>query len=342
MPLIQHVFDSFPRLDLLDGPTPIQRLARIEEELGLASRGIALFAKRDDVMSLGGGGNKLRKLEYHLGHARAAGVDTIVSVGGVQSNHARLTAAAAARHGFACELILSRLVPKDDTDYETNGNVLLDDLFGARPTLLPRGTNGLAQAEARADALRAAGHTVLVLPTGGSTPLGALGYVRCAREIAMQEETSGQRFDRIAIPNGSSGTHAGLVAGFAAMGQSPAKVTAYTVLAPADVARRTTLELARGALALLGSDATLDVDDVRIDDAQLGDGYGIPTQGMKDAVRLAASREGLLLDPVYSGKAFAGLLHDLRHGIVRDGEQVLFVATGGAPGLYAYRADLAG
>jgi len=342
MSTVRHVFDSFPRLDLLDGPTPIQRLARIEEELGLASRGIRLFAKRDDVMSLGGGGNKLRKLEYHFGHARTAGVDTIVSVGGVQSNHARLTAAAAAKHGFACELILSRLVPKDDADYETNGNVLLDDLFGARPSLLPRGENGLARAEARADELRAAGRKVLVLPLGGSTPLGALGYARCAREIAMQEETMGCRFDRVAIPNGSSGTHAGLVAGYAAMGRSPATVAAYTVLAPADAAQRATLGLARDALGLLDSDATVDDADVRIDGAQLGDGYGVSTAAMKEAVRLAASREGLLLDPVYSGKAFAGLLHDLRHGIVRDGENVLFIATGGAPGLYAYRVDLTG
>jgi L-cysteate sulfo-lyase len=342
MPASLHVFDSLPRLDLLDGPTPIQRLTRIEEELGLATRRIALFVKRDDVMSLGGGGNKLRKLEYHLGQARAAGIDTIVSVGGLQSNHARLTAAAAAKHGFACELILSRLVARDDADYERNGNVLLDDLFGARTVVLPRGADGRAHAEARADELRAVGRKVLVLPTGGSTPLGALGYARCAREIAMQEDTLGLRFDRIVVPNGSSGTHAGLVAGLAAMDRSPATVAAYTVLATADSAQRATLAMARDALDLLGAKAALDVDAIRVDGAHLGDGYGVPTTGMKDAVRLAASREGLLLDPVYSGKAFAGLLHDLRHGIVRDGEQVLFIATGGVPGLYAYRADFAG
>lgn len=340
MPASPHVFDSFPRLDLLDGPTPIQRMMRIEDELGLAPRGIGLFVKRDDVMSLGGGGNKLRKLEYHLGHARATGVDTIVSVGGVQSNHARLTAAAAAKHGFACELILSRLVPKDDSDYEENGNVLLDELFGARPIILARGENALEHAETRAGELRAAGRKVLIVPTGGSTPLGALGYARCAREIAMQEDTLGRRFDRIVLPNGSSGTHAGLVAGFAAMGRPPATITAYSVLAPAEAARRATLALAREALALLGSDAELDMGDITVDDAHLGAGYGVPTDGMKAALRLAASREGLLLDPVYSGKAFAGLLRDLRHGVVRNGEQVLFIATGGSPGLYAYRADL--
>lgn len=340
MPAGLPMLDDVPRLDLLDRPTPIQRLTRIESALGLASRRIQLFVKRDDVMSLGGGGNKLRKLEYHLGRARADGADTLISVGGVQSNHARLTAAAAAKHGFACELFLSRLVPKDGDDYERNGNVLLDELLGARTVVLPRGENGLAHAEARADALRMQGHTVMVIPTGGSTPLGALGYARCAAEIAAQEDVLGKRFDRIVVPNGSGGTHAGLAAGFAAMGRPANAIKAYSVLAEADAARSGTLALARGALDLMGADVTLHDSDIAIDGAHLGPGYGVPTDGMKDALRLVARQEGVLLDPVYSGKAFAGLLHDLREGVVRDGEQVLFIATGGAPGLYAYRSDL--
>jgi D-cysteine desulfhydrase len=330
--------DTLPRLALLDGETPIQRLSRIEEVLDLSSRRIRLYVKRDDLMSLGGGGNKLRKLEYHLGHAREIGADTVVSVGGVQSNHARLTAAAAAKQGFACELFLSRMVPKDGDDYEKNGNVLLDDLLGARTVLLPRGENALAHAEARADELRAAGHTVLVLPTGGSTPRGALGYARCAREIAAQESVLGLRFDRVVVPNGSAGTQAGLVAGFAALGREPGIVKSYAVLAQRDASRHTSLELARGALDLLEANVALDLDAIEVDDAHLGAGYGVPTDGMKEAVRLMASREGLLLDPVYSGKAFAGLLLDLREGRVRDGENVLFIATGGVPGLYAYRS----
>ncbi|MDQ0009533.1 D-cysteine desulfhydrase [Luteibacter jiangsuensis] len=334
--------DAIPRVTLLDGATPIQRLIRIEEALDLPARRIRLYAKRDDHMALGGGGNKLRKLEYHLGQAHTAGADTIVSVGGLQSNHARLTAAAAARHGLACELFLARLVPKDDVDYEKNGNVLLNDLFGARTVFLPQGTDALALAEARADELRAKGHSVAVIPTGGSTPLGALGYARCAREIAEQESAMDMRFDRIIVPNGSAGTQAGLVAGFAAMGRRPDRVKGYAVLKPRDAARPATLDLAREALHLLESDATLHADDIEIDDTQLGAGYGVPTEDMKKAVRLMASREGILLDPVYSGKAFAGLLHDLREGLVRNGETVLFVATGGMPGLFAYRADLAG
>ncbi len=336
------MLDTLPRIDLLDGVTPVQRLARIEEALNLSFRRIRLYAKRDDVMSLGGGGNKLRKLEYHLGHAQESGVDTVVSVGGVQSNHARLTAAATAKLNLACELFLSRVVPKDDADYEGNGNVLLDDLFGARTTLLPRGENALVRAEARTEVLRAEGRKVLVIPTGGSTPLGALGYARCAREIAAQEDTLGLRFDRVVVPNGSAGTQAGLVAGFAAMGRSPATVKAYAVLAERDASRQTALTLAKGALGLLGSDVTLDIDAIDVDETHRGAGYGVTTDGMKDAVRLMASSEGVLLDPVYSGKAFAGLLHDLRTGVVRDGENVLFVVTGGVPGLFAYRGDFVG
>lgn len=334
--------DHLPRIALLDDATAIHRLTRIEERLDLGARGIRVSIKRDDVMALGGGGNKLRKLEYHLGHARDIGADTIVTVGGVQSNHARLTAAASARHGFACEMFLARMVPKDGDDYDKNGNVLLDELFGAKVTLLPRGENALVHANARAEALQAEGHAAVVLPTGGSTPRGVLGYARCAREIAQQEDERGLRFDRIVVPNGSSGTHAGLVAGFAALGRKPDRVHAYSVLAGRDAAAATTLGLARDALELLGTSVDLAPEHVRIDGSQLGDGYGVPTAAMKEALRLMASAEGILLDPVYSGKAFAGLVHDLRSGVVRDGEHVLFVATGGQPGLYAYREDLVG
>jgi D-cysteine desulfhydrase len=334
--------DSLPRIALLDAATAIHRLSRVEEQLGLASRGIRLSIKRDDVMALGGGGNKLRKLEYHLGHARDIGADTVITVGGVQSNHARLTAAACARHGFACEMFLARMVPKEGDDYEKNGNVILDELFGAKVTLLPRGEDALVHANARADDLKAEGHTVVVLPTGGSTPRGVLGYARCAREIAHQEDELGARFDRVVVPNGSSGTHAGLLAGFAALGRDPARVNAYSVLAERDTAATATLGLARDALKLLGASVELAPEHVRIDGSQRGDGYGVPTAAMKEALRLMASAEGILLDPVYSGKAFAGLLQDLRGGAVRDGEHVLFVATGGQPGLYAYREDLVG
>ncbi|MHC8333002.1 D-cysteine desulfhydrase family protein [Pseudomonas sp. LB3P25] len=335
--LLDTSLSSFARADLLQGPTPIQRADRLEQLLGLKSQGIGLFLKRDDHMLVGGGGNKLRKLEFHIGAAQQAGVDTVITVGGIQSNHARLTAAVCARLGFACELILTRSVPKNDVDYELNGNVLLDQLFGAHLQVLAGGSDSLAEAERRAAQLRESGRNVLVIPTGGSTPLGSLGYARCAAEIAQQETELGLTFNQVVVPNGSAGTHAGLAAGFQLLGRGTSIVKSYSVLSDQDTSATRTRQLTQDALALLGSNAVVKAEEIAIDGSQLGDGYGLPTPAMQEAVRLMARAEGLLIDPVYSGKAFAGLLADLRQGRFRSGDNVLFVMTGGTPGLYAYR-----
>lgn len=329
--------NAFARVDLLQGSTPIQRAERLERLLGLDQQGIGLFLKRDDHMSLGGGGNKLRKLEFHLGAAQQAGVDTIITVGGVQSNHARLTAAACARLGMACELILTRSVPKTDVDYEFNGNVLLDQLFGAELQVRNAGSDALALAETRVAQLRDAGRQAKVIPMGGSTPLGSLGYARCAAEIVRQESELGVTFNQVVVPNGSAGTHAGLAAGFQLLGRGTSIVKSYSVLSDRESSATRTLNLTRDTLALLDNHGDLATNDIVIDGSQLGDGYGLPTDAMQDAVRLMARAEGLLIDPVYSGKAFAGLLADLRQGHFRRGDNVLFVMTGGTPGLYAYR-----
>jgi D-cysteine desulfhydrase len=340
-PLMQTLLDkslsSFARADLLQGSTPIQRAERLEQLLGLKSQGVGLFLKRDDHMLIGGGGNKLRKLEFHIGAALASGVDTVITIGGLQSNHARLTAAVCARLGIACELILTRSVPKAEVDYELNGNVLLDQLFGAEMSVFPAGTDSLAKAELRAAQLRDAGRNVMVLPTGGSTPLGSLGYARCAAEIAQQETQLGVTFNQVVVPNGSAGTHAGLAAGFHLLDRGTSIVKSYSVLSDRDSSAARTVQLTQNALALLGSSAIVQAGEITIDGSQLGDGYGLPTPAMQDAVRLMARAEGLLIDPVYSGKAFAGLLADLRLGRYRSGDNVLFVMTGGTPGLYAYR-----
>lgn len=328
---------AFTRTDLMQGPTPIQRARRLERFLGLDIRGIGLFLKRDDHMSLGGGGNKLRKLEFHLGAAQAAAVDTVITVGGVQSNHARLTAAACANLDLACELILTRSVPKADTDYELNGNVLLDQLFGAQLQVLAAGTDALAKAEDRATQLREMGRKVLVIPMGGSTPLGSLGYARCAAEIARQETELGVAFNQVVVPNGSAGTHAGLAAGFHVLGRGTSLVKSYSVLSDRHLSAIRTLSLTEDTLALLGHPDSLPPEAIVIDGSQLGKGYGLPTDAMQHAVRLMARSEGLLLDPVYSGKAFAGLLADFEQGHFRSGDNVLFIMTGGTPGLYAYR-----
>ncbi|WP_159914671.1 D-cysteine desulfhydrase family protein [Pantoea sp. 18069] len=330
--------ERFPRVPLLDGPTPIQRLHRLEAALGDALGGVQIFVKRDDHMSLGGGGNKLRKLEYLIGAAQAEGADTIVTVGGLQSNHARLTAAAAARAGLACELVLGRPVPRDDGDYERNGNVLLNGIFGATVHTLPPGENALAAAQMRAAQLRSQGRRVFLMPTGGSTPVGALGYMRCAQEIGAQAKAIGAEFAEIVVANGSAGTHAGLAAGLYAAGKPASTVRSFSTLADGEQARRTTLELTEATLRLVGIEASLGDADIQVDGRQRGAGYGIPTAQMRDALRMMARTQGLLLDPVYSGKAFAGLLADLRAGRYAAGRQVLFVMTGGTPGLYAYRS----
>lgn len=329
---------SRTRFKLLDGVTPIQRLDRLEGALGDTLGGVRLYVKRDDMMGVGGGGNKLRKLEFLLGEALAQGCDTFITTGGIQSNHARLSAAAAARAGLACELVLAHMVPRDDADYRRNGNVLLDGLFGATVHERPGTADALAFAQSRAAELAAQGRKAYVVGAGGSSPVGCLGYADCAREIAEQEAAQGFAFSRIVIPNGSSGTHAGLAAGFAALGQAPARVRSFSVLATVEETRATTLEKARATLKLLDPSASIDADGIDVADGQRGDGYGIPTPGMIEAVRLMASSEGLLLDPVYSGKAFAGLLADISAGAYAPGASVLYVMTGGVPGLFAYRS----
>jgi D-cysteine desulfhydrase len=210
-------------------------------------------------------------------------------------------------------------------------------LFGADIQVLAKGSDSLAQADIRAAQLRDSGRKVLVIPTGGSTPLGSLGYARCAAEIAQQETELGLTFNQVVVPNGSAGTHAGLAAGFELMDRGTSIVKSYSVLSDRDTSAARTLTLTRDALTLLGSDAIVTAEAINIDGRQLGDGYGLPTPPMQEAVRLMARAEGLLIDPVYSGKAFAGLLADLSQGHFRSGDNVLFVMTGGIPGLYAYR-----
>jgi D-cysteine desulfhydrase len=328
----------FPRFSLLEGRTMIEPLnnlgAKLKNDLG----GVRLFVKRDDHMSLGCGGNKLRKLEFILGEALAQGVQTIITVGGIQSNHARLTAAAAARAGIKCELVLNHRVRRDDTEYVHNGNLLLDSLFGARILRPNNDEEPIDFAENRAKDLRKSGQIVYVCPLGGSTPLGSLGYALCAQEIAEQSLEMGLEFTQVVLANGSGGTHAGLAVGFAAMGRSPKEVKSYVVLDNHEKTLKRTLDVAQNTAKLLELDKKFTEEDIDIDDGHLGKGYGIPTEEMLGAVRIMAQSEGLLLDPVYSGKAFAGLLQDIRDGKYVSGQNVLFLMTGGVPSLFAYRS----
>jgi L-cysteate sulfo-lyase len=330
-----------PRVALVDGPTPIQPLKRIEEVMGRVLNGVKLYVKRDDLMGLGGGGNKLRKLEYLMGDAAAKGCDTIIATGGIQSNFTRVTAAACARQKVACELVLAPLVPETDDEYQRNGNTLLNDLFGARVHVLGQGEIAADFAKRRAEELTAQGRRPYLTPGGGSNSISALGYARCALELDTQLNSNGLDDAIIVTANGSNGTHAGLLAGFKALGRSPRQLRAFTVLANAENSRNSTLAMANGSLELLGASDRLGFDDVRIADDQRGRGYGLVTDALIEAVRLMASCEGLLLDPVYSGKAFAGVIGDVRSGRYPAGSSVVFLMTGGAPALFAYRSAFA-
>jgi L-cysteate sulfo-lyase len=330
-----------PRSILIEGPTPLQRLTRIEASIGPSLGGVRLYAKRDDVMSLGGGGSKTRKLEYLLGEADIQSADVIVATGGVQSNFTRLLAAACARQALDCELILAHLGPDGDEDYEASGNVLLNGLFGAATYRVGADERASDVAHARLKALIGQHRRPYLTPPGGSSALSALGYARCALELVGQfaEQDIGDAI--VVTANGSCGTQAGLLAGFRMLGDRGRTVEGFTVLAPADDCRGGTLAMANGALDLLGSRDRIDLEGLQVSGDQRGGGYGQVTDQMVAAVRLMSDHEGLLLDPVYSGKAFAGLLEAVRGGRYPPGAAVVFLMTGGSPALYAYRTTFA-
>jgi len=333
-------FDRYPRARLLEGPTPIQRLCRVEAALGPALNGVRLFVKRDDLTGLGGGGSKLRKLEFLLGDALARGADTVIATGPRQSNSARLAAAAAARLGMRCELGLRPLTTDDGVEYARGGNALLADLFGAAIHSLPDAAAAAGFAAERQATLAAHGRLGYVVPPGASSALASLGYAECALEIADQEHALGVQFDRVVVANGSAGTQAGLVAGFALLDRR-AVVHGFSVLVDVAAAHAGTLELAQTCFALLEGEGDIRDNDVVVDDTYRGTGYGMVTREAVGGMRFLATHEGLLLDPVYSGKAFAGLLCQARRGELGSHRNILFVMTGGAPALFAYRDELA-
>jgi D-cysteine desulfhydrase len=289
--------------------------------------------KRDDNTGLASGGNKARKLEYLLADARARGADALLTVGGVQSNHARMTAAAACRLGMACHLVLDGVAPET-----RNGNLLLDDLFGATVEFLPDAPLAAlhgAIAE-RAAALEQAGRRPYLIPIGGSSGLGALGYVAAARELAEQAEAAGIRVGAIVVAVGSTGTLAGLTLG-AQLYLPETKVIGVSVSSPAVRCRGKAARIADEAARRLALPAALPAAAFSITDAFLGPGYGIPTPEGLAAIRLAARTEGLVLDPVYTGKALAGLAGLAAEGRLPApaGTAVVFWHTGGLPALFA-------
>ena len=325
--------DSFPLVPLAHLPTPLEPMERLSAELG----GPRLFVKRDDCTGLGLGGNKTRKLEFLMAEALAAGADCVITAGGVQSNHVRQTAAAAAKLGLAAHLVLTRNVPRTEDGYDRTGNILLDRLLGAEIQILPAGSDRAAAMEARAARLRAAGGRPYIVPLGGSNATGALGYAACARELLVQAEALCGGFDAIVLACSSGGSQAGLVAGLEALGH-PARVIGVEVDGNRDGVAAAVREVAAATAKLLGLDQGAILARIEVVAGYGAPGYGLPTPQMRRAVELAARREGLLLDPVYSGKAMAGLIGLIAEGQFESGERVVFLHGGGAPALFAYRS----
>ena len=323
----------FPRVRLAHLPTPLEPLPRLSDALG-----VELWIKRDDCTGLAGGGNKTRKLEFLLGQAMVEGADTLVTQGAVQSNHVRQTAAAAAAHGLACEIILEERTGSKAVDYTRNGNVLLDLMFGASIRRVPGGTDMAAELEISAEAVRARGGKPYVIPGGGSNSIGALGYVDCAREIVVQADELDMPIDRIVTATGSAGTHAGLVAGLAVMG-ADIPVLGIGVRAPKEKQEANVLKLARETAALLGRPDAVTDQMVVADCDYVGEGYGLIDGAVIEALKLAARTDGILLDPVYTGKAMKGLIALARAGRFEN-ETVVFLHTGGAQGLAGYQGEL--
>ena len=324
----------FPRRRYTALPTPIEKLERLTRHLG----GPDIYIKRDDLLGLAAGGNKTRKLEFLVADALAQGADTLVTVGAVQSNHCRLTAAAAAKEGLKCQLILEQRV-SGSYRADASGNNLLFDLLGVeRVEVVENGADLSAAMQKLAGELERAGRKAYCIPGGGSNALGALGYVSCAQETVAQTFEMDLRLDQIVVASGRAGTHAGLITGLTAL-NAGVPLTGINVRRPRAEQEGNVHKLAMETASLLGVPAPPREAVLALAD-WVGPGYSLPTPDMVEAVRMLASLEAILLDPVYTGKAMAGLIGLVRQGKFKRGENVLFVHTGGSPALYAYQDDL--
>lgn len=336
-----------PRRVYSQSPTPIEAMPRLSERV---CAGVAVSVKRDDLLPLAGGGSKTRKLEFLMQEAADAGADVIVTCGAVQSNHCRLTASAAAMEGLRCVLILEERVPGSYAA-DAGGNNYAFELLGAETIVVADG--GIPDAQAALVArLTADGCRPYVIPGGGSNPLGSLGYVRCAEEIlGWRGGARAHGFDAIVACSGSGGTHAGLVAGLRAAGDAT-PVHGISVRFEAKKQHARILPLARGTCAKLleasgacadaaraeaRAEELISADDIIIHDEYVGPGYSKYTPAMAEAVAAFARHEGILLDPVYTGKGAAGLIDLCRRGAFAPGAKVLFLHTGGAPSLFHYK-----
>ena len=328
--------ERFDRVPLLFGPSPVHRLERLSEHLGGA---VDIWAKREDCNSgLADGGNKVRKLEYLAAEAFAQGCDTLVSIGGVQSNHTRQVAAVAARLGFRCVLVQEHWVEWPDVVYDRVGNILLSRIMGADVRLDPSGFDiGIRRSwEDALESVEASGGKPYAIPAGASDhPLGGLGFARWANEVAAQESELGVFFDTVVVCSVTGSTQAGMVAGFAAQG--PGR-TVLGIDGSATVAqtRAQIARIARATAEAIELGRELDDSEIVLLDEWHAGTYGIPDEKTLDAIRLCARLEGVLTDPVYEGKSMAALIDLVRSGRIAPGSRVLYAHLGGQPALNAY------
>lgn len=337
MPTPRECLAALPRLSLAHLPTPLEEMPRLSAHLG----GPRLLVKRDDCTGLGLGGNKIRKLEYDLAAALASQADCVVCGGVVQSNVARQVAAACAKLGLECHLgIMHGRVPGTEPGYDATGNILLDRLFGAIVHDIPWNEDRNLRLREIVAELRAAGRNPYFVPYGASDALGAMGYARMIVELLEQCEARGVSPTYIVHASGSAGTQGGIVAMLAVL-RHPLRCIGIDVDAQPDRVAADVRRVGRDAARLLGAEMTWNDDRVEVAAGYSGPAYGVPDAGTLEAIRLAARLEALVLDPVYSGKGMAGLLGLIRSGRFSANDVVIWIHTGGAPGLFAYPTAMA-
>jgi len=326
---------KFPRRRYTAGYTPIERVPRFSEALG----GPNIYIKRDDLLGLTAGGNKTRKLEFLVAEALAQGADTLITCGAIQSNHCRLTLAAAVKEGLKCRLVLEERVPGSYRP-QASGNNFLYNLLGVEQVkVVPAGASLLEEMAAVAGELADTGRKGYVIPGGGSNPLGALGYVACAQEILAQTFDLGLDIQTILCASGSAGTQAGLLTGVQGCNLN-VPVLGINVSRTREAQEALVYGLVQQTAKYVGLSAAVPRETVTCFGDYVGPGYSLPTPGMAEAVQLLARTEGILLDPVYTGKAMAGLIDLVRKGYFERESNILFVHTGGSPALYVYEEYL--
>lgn len=321
----------FPRIELIAAPTPLEYLQRLS-----AYAGRDIYIKRDDLTPLGLGGNKLRKLEFLAADAVRLNADTLVTAGAIQSNHVRQTAAVAARLGMRCVALLENPIATQADNYLNSGNRLLLDYLGCEIELVDELHQPDAQLNELSDRLQARGARPYAVPVGGSNALGSLGYVNCAAEIARQAQALHLDFAAVVVPSGSAGTHAGLAVGLQQV-MPQTELVGVTVSRTIDAQQPKVLGLQQEVAALLHTQGHT---SVTLWDDYFAPMYGMPNEQGMEAIRLLARLEGLMLDPVYTGKAMSGLLDGISRHRFNHAGPVLFVHTGGAPALFAYTPEV--